>query len=102
MPGADGRAGMAAIVVDDGFDLKSFAEHLARRLPIYAVPVFVRLCDGLDATETFKQKKQQLIRQNFDPSIVSDPLLVRDPETGEYGQLDANAFARIAEGAIRL
>jgi fatty-acyl-CoA synthase len=102
VPGADGRAGMAAIVVDGGFDFKAFAEHLARRLPAYAIPLFVRLCDALDATETFKQKKQQLIREGSDPSIVSDPLLVRNPETGEYGQLDADVFARIAEGATRL
>ncbi len=34
--GADGRAGMAAVVVDDRFDLQEFGDHLARRLPAYA------------------------------------------------------------------
>src|SRR6201985_3022490 len=56
VPGADGRAGMAALVVGDEFDFKTFVEHLSRRLPVYAIPVFVRLCESLDATETFKQK----------------------------------------------
>jgi fatty-acyl-CoA synthase len=102
VPGADGRAGMAAIVADDGFDVEAFAGHLARRLPAYAIPVFVRLCDGLDATETFKQKKQQLIREGFDPAIVGDPLVVRDPETGDYRPVDIDVFARIAVGAVRL
>ena len=46
IPGADGRAGMAAIVVDDGFDFGAFAEHLSRRLPVYACPVFIRICTG--------------------------------------------------------
>jgi len=100
--GADGRAGMAAIVADEGFDFETFARHLSRRLPAYAIPVFVRLCDTLDATETFKQKKQQLIREGFDPAIVSDPLFLRDPESGAYRRLDSKAFALIAEGAIKL
>jgi fatty-acyl-CoA synthase len=55
--GADGRAGMAAIVIGEDFDFKTFAAHLARRLPAYAHPVFVRVSAELDSTETFKQKK---------------------------------------------
>jgi fatty-acyl-CoA synthase len=102
VPGSDGRAGMAAIVAGDGFDLKAFAEHLSRRLPIYAIPVFVRLCETLDATETFKQKKQQLIRNGFDPATVDGPLFVRDPGTGDYRPLDAAVHARIADGRIQL
>jgi fatty-acyl-CoA synthase len=102
VPGADGRAGMAAIVVADGFDFKTFAEHLSRRLPAYAIPVFVRLSKTLDATETFKQKKQQLIREGFDPSIVTDPLLLRDPASGDYCPIDRSLHARIVGGAIRL
>src|SRR5271165_6245405 len=102
VPGADGRAGMAAIVVADSFDLKAFAEHLSRRLPAYAIPVFVRFCRTLDATETFKQKKQQLIREGFDPQIVSDALFLKDPATGDYCPIDRDVHTRIAEGAIRL
>ena len=89
-------------VADDGFNFKALAEHLSRRLPIYAVPVFVRLCEVLDATETFKQKKQQLIREGFDPAFVSDPIFLRDPATGDYRPVDAAVHARLAEGAIRL
>jgi fatty-acyl-CoA synthase len=77
VPGADGRAGMAALVVDQSFDFGIFAEHLSRRLPAYGLPVYIRLCLVLDATETFKQKKQRLIREGFDPSVVSDPLFLR-------------------------
>ena len=70
VPGTDGRAGMAAIVVDDRFDFEDFARHLARRLPTYAQPVFIRISATLDATETFKQKKQQLVREGFDPAVA--------------------------------
>jgi fatty-acyl-CoA synthase len=100
--GADGRAGMASLVVDPNFDLRLFADHLSRRLPDYALPVFVRLCEALDITETFKRKKQRLIRDGFDPSVVGDPLFLRDPATGLYRQLDRTLHARIVQGAIRL
>jgi fatty-acyl-CoA synthase len=100
--GADGRAGMAAIVTDNSFDLAEFADHLARRLPAYACPVFIRLCAALDNTETFKQKKQDLIRAGFDPRHVTDPLFFRDPKSGDFLPLDADGYARLSEGAIRL
>ncbi|WP_407178375.1 long-chain-acyl-CoA synthetase [Bradyrhizobium sp. STM 3562] len=102
VPGADGRAGMAAIVPGDGFDFGTFADHLSCRLPAYALPVFVRFSSALDATETFKQKKQQLIREGFDPAIVRDPLFVKDPASGDYRVIDSAMYARIVEGAIRL
>jgi fatty-acyl-CoA synthase len=100
--GADGRAGMAAIVVDDRFDFDEFQDHISRRLPAYAHPVFLRICAALDTTETFKQKKQQLVREGFDPRFVTDPLFFRDPKSGAYRSIDATAYPRILEGSIRL
>ena len=102
IPGADGRAGMAAIVIDNRFDLGEFAEHLSRRLPAYACPVVIRICTSLDTTETFKQKKQELVREGFDPHRVTDPLFFREPKSGEYRPIDARAYARILDGSIRL
>jgi fatty-acyl-CoA synthase len=102
IPGADGRAGMAAIVIDNRFDLAEFAEHLSRRLPAYACPVMIRICASLDSTETFKQKKHDLVHDGFDPHRVTDPLFFREPKSGEYRPIDAPAYARILDGAIRL
>ena len=102
VPGADGRAGMAAIVAADGFGFEAFAAHLSRRLPAYAIPLFLRLSHTLDATETFKQKKHELVRDGFDPGRVSDPLFLRDPKSGCYRPLDTQLYAGIADGSIRL
>jgi fatty-acyl-CoA synthase len=101
VPGHDGRAGMTAIVVADGFDFEALADHLARRLPAYAHPLFLRISASLDSTETFKQKKQVLMREGFDPVAVSEPLCYREPRSGAYVPLDAQARAHIASGAIR-
>jgi len=102
VPGADGRAGMVAVVAGDGFDLAQFRNHLSRRLPAYACPVVIRFCAALDTTETFKQKKQQLAREGLDPRLVTDPLFFRDPKSGAYRALDAASYAKILDGAIRL
>jgi fatty-acyl-CoA synthase len=102
VPGADGRAGMATIVVDENFDFKTLSEHLAKRLPPYAHPLFLRISGALDATETFKQRKQQLIREGFDPARVNDVLYFRDPASTTYRRLDAASFANIARGIVRL
>jgi fatty-acyl-CoA synthase len=100
IPGADGRAGMAAIVVDGRFELTKFEDHLSRRLPTYACPVFLRICADLDITETFKQKKRELIREGFDPHLVSDPLFFQDTKLGTYRPLNADSYAAIVQGLI--
>ena len=100
--GADGRGGMVAVVVDDGFDLRTLQHHLLSRLPAYARPVVIRVCAALDTTETFKQKKQDLIRDGFDPRLVKDPIFFKDPGSGGYLPLDEAVFERILDGSIRL
>lgn len=102
VPGTDGRAGMAAIVVKEGFDFKTFAEHLSGRLPPYAIPVFVRVCKTLEMTETFKQKKQQLLDEGFDPARITDPLFLKDPADGHYHPVDRAVYTRIVKGLTRL
>ncbi len=102
LPGTDGRAGMVAIVTGDGFDLGKLRDHLSRRLPAYACPVLVRICATLDSTETFKQKKHELVREGFDPTRVKDPLFVLDVNLGFYRPIDAEAYAQLMDGALRL
>src|ERR1700742_39686 len=74
VPGMDGRAGMAALVVDGAFDITTLAEKLEGHLAPYARPVFLRLQPQIDVTGTFKQRKVDLVREGFDPSTISDPL----------------------------
>jgi fatty-acyl-CoA synthase len=102
VPGADGRAGMAAIVIDKDFDFKTLAEHLSHRLPAYAHPLFLRIMDALSTTETFKHKKHQLVREGFDPADVTDPLYFKDAQTGLYRPLDHAVHAAVADGSLRL
>ena len=91
VPGREGRAGMAALVVEDpaAFDLAGFREHLASHLPDYARPLFVRFQGHLDLTGTFKQRKVELVKDGFDPSAVKDAIYYSDPAAQAFTRLDA-------------
>jgi fatty-acyl-CoA synthase len=102
VPGADGRAGMAALVVDAGFDLTDFREQLERRLPSYARPIFLRLLPALETTGTFKPRKQDLIDAGFDPARIGEALYVDDQRACAYVPLDRALYESICSGAFRL
>jgi len=102
VPGADGRAGTAALVVNGEFDLAAFRAEVATRLPPYARPVFLRIVSTLEATATFKPRKQDLVQAGFDPARVSDPLYFDDPRSQRYVPLDAALFAAISKGELRI
>ncbi len=99
VPGNDGKAGMAAIEAGEKFALPGLKAHLASRLPAYARPLFLRLVPSLEVTETFKQKKQHLAAEGFDPSAIADDLFADDGES--YVTLDAPLYARISSGLMR-
>jgi fatty-acyl-CoA synthase len=101
VPGADGRAGTAALVVDAEFDLAVFRADVARRLPAYARPVFLRLLRTLESTGTFKPRKQDLVQAGFDPARINDPLYFDDPRAQAYVPLDAALHAAISAGTVR-
>jgi fatty-acyl-CoA synthase len=102
VPNADGRAGMAALVVGAGFDLAELRRTVAAALPAYARPVFVRIVAALEITGTFKLRNQELARQGYDLSSVSDALYLDDATRGEYVRLDAAIYRRIMSGELRL
>jgi fatty-acyl-CoA synthase len=102
VPGADGRAGTAALVVDAEFDLAAFRADVALRLPAYARPVFLRLLETIESTGTFKPRKQELMEAGFDPSRIKDKLYFDDPRTQAYVPLDAALYAAISGGTVRI
>jgi fatty-acyl-CoA synthase len=102
VPGKDGRAGMAALVVTADFDPQTLAQRLEGRLPAYARPVFLRLMPEMEITGTFKQRKVDLMKGGFDPRIIANPLYVLDPQTLRYKPLDAKTFDDIAAGRVNL
>lgn len=101
VPGADGRAGMAALTLTDGagtLDLDTFSEYVQRELPAYARPVFLRVEAEIDVTGTFKMVKGKLRDEGYDLERVSDPLYVLKPGAHRYERLDRDFAQRLARG----
>jgi fatty-acyl-CoA synthase len=102
--GADGRAGMAAIVPRSfaGFAADAFYRHVTAHLPAYACPLFVRLVATMDETGTLKLRKAQLQADGFDPDCITDPLLVRVDAEATYAPLTRERYRQILAEPSRL
>ncbi|XP_071583237.1 long-chain fatty acid transport protein 3 [Heliangelus exortis] len=104
VPGHEGRAGMAALVLRPGchLDGPGLYRHLEQLLPPYARPRFLRLQEHLEMTETFKQQKVRLAREGCDPSRVPDPLFLLDEATRAYVPLSPALWAGVLDGRLRI
>lgn len=102
LPGAEGRAGMAAIGANGDLDLEELRSHLVSRLPSYARPVFLRLQPEVEVTGTFKYSKTELVKQGYNPAATDDPVFFHHPETQAFVRLDRDLYSRIQSGGLRL
>lgn len=104
LPHLDGRAGMAALCLDDAapLDGRALADHFSAQLPAYAVPVFLRRVGALETTATFKTRKQTLRDEGCDPGLVPDPLFVLLDRARGYEPLTPTLWAGIQSGSLRL
>jgi fatty-acyl-CoA synthase len=100
--GTEGRAGMVAAVVREDFDLSAFRQHLVECLPDYARPLFLRVLAKIEATETFKQKKQDLLRDSYDPNATTDLIYFNDSVQQSFVKVDAELFVTIQSRKVRL
>jgi len=104
VPGAEGRAGMALVVLRNGeeFDPRAYYRFVATTLPNYAQPLFVRLAASMDVTGTLKHSKRRLQAEGYDPGEGSDPIYFRDDSAATYVLVDASLRRRIESGQIRI
>lgn len=102
IPGTDGRAGTAALTLDEGanFDGKAYAEALTGSLPSYAVPLFIRIIEQVEETSTFKVRKTDLKKDGYDTSRFDDPLYVLSSKNCEYVPYYDGAEKDVAAGSV--
>ena len=102
IPGTDGRAGMAALTLQDGvdtLDLDRFSEFVKENLPSYAVPVFLRIQPDIDVTGTFKMLKGDLRKQGYDINMTDDPIFVMKSGAATYSPMDSDYLALIRDSS---
>jgi fatty-acyl-CoA synthase len=102
VPGTEGRAGMAALVVAADFDLAELRRALRERLPDYARPLIIRIVTALELTGTFKLRKTELALEGYDPARVRDALYLDDAGRGAYVPLDAQRYSQLQAGRLRI
>ena len=102
IPGEDGRAGMASLVTGDNFSINGLYEHLSGQLPKYSIPVFIRIAKEIEITGTFKYKKNDLVKDGFDPSVVKDKMYFASLNQNNYIDLDQDSFQKISDKEVKL
>lgn len=104
IPNTNGRAGMASIRLDcetNEFDFKNLYAELRKELPAYAVPIFLRISDGMEVTGTFKHKKAPLKDAGFDLNKQDNPVYVWLPGSDTYVPLSQGLQEQIENGEYR-
>ena len=96
---------MAAVVLKDhstGLDMKRFYDYVIQNLPTYACPKFLRIMPDMHITSTFKHRKTDLVKEGFDPNLVSDPLYFLETDKETYIPLDDLTMRKIVAGRAKL
>lgn len=102
VPGAEGRAGMAAIPDPERkVDVSKMYNGMVDKLPSYARPIFLRFVDEIDLTATFKLKKRDLQKEGFNPELVKDKLFMMDSKSRTYLPLTKEMYNNIVNGNTR-
>ena len=105
LPGYDGRAGCAAIVLDREVDsqvLESIAGHVHKQLPKYAVPIFLRVTKEIQATGNNKQQKHVLRSQGVHPGKVDRGDMVYWLKGDTYAEFQPGDWDAIEAGQVKL
>ena len=98
VPGADGRAGMVSITLNDDvaeLNVEDFAKFVQDALPNYAVPVFIRVDAEIDVTGTFKMLKGELRQQGFNTENIDGPVFVMKNGEKTYSPMDQEYLEKI-------
>jgi acyl-CoA synthetase (AMP-forming)/AMP-acid ligase II len=106
LPGHDGRAGCAAVILDTteptAKDLESLAMLAINSLPRYAVPIFLRSVREVQATGNNKQQKHVLRTQGVDPDQIPVEDKIYWLQNGTYVPFERKDWNGLNAGKVRL
>jgi acyl-CoA synthetase (AMP-forming)/AMP-acid ligase II len=108
IPKHDGRAGCAALLVEDpgSFDFAGLLRHARAQLPKYAVPVFVRVVAESAKIHNNKQNKVELRAEGVDPEKVGtrtkDRILWCPPGESGYFDFGKGEWESLETGQVTL
>lgn len=103
IPHCDGKAGMAVIAdPNNTIDLANLYQECNRRLPAFAIPLFVRVTNKIELTGSFKLSKTSLEKEGFDVHKIKDVVYFIDRKKSTYVPLDRHVYEEIQSGKLQL
>ena len=100
----EGKAGMAAIKLNPSmkFEIDDFSQFIIDVLPIYSIPVFIRICENLELTGPYKIKKTNLRREGYDIKSINDILYLWNQKNKKYVLFNNALFQKLIDGQLRV
>ena len=97
VPGTDGRAGMAALLLKEGasFNIATVSAMVETELATYARPIFIRILPEQQLTGTFKLQKGDLREAAFHPDKCTDDIYVWKPGATGYEKMDSAFYEKV-------
>lgn len=103
VPSHEGRAGCVAVPKAGGpIDFPKLSQHVAKTLPKYAQPLFIRIVDKTETNGTEKQLKVALRNQGVDPDVVQDQVWWLHPREKVYVPFNRQDWDDLKAGKHRL
>lgn len=103
VPNCEGKAGMVTILDPKReVNLNDFLTVMRRCLAPFAIPVFLRIVDVIEATGTYKLPKVALQKEAYDFDVVKDPLYVLNAKENRYDKITSESYKEIMAGAYKL
>lgn len=102
VPSCEGKAGMLAIGQQTELDFKKLIKEMKTKLAPFAIPVFIRIVDQIEATGTFKLPKVSLQRQGYNISKLDDPIYLVDLKQNDCHRLTEELYSKLMSGEVKL
>jgi fatty-acyl-CoA synthase len=103
VPGRDGKAGMACVVLNDPDAPVPWTDMAIAMgmLERYARPLFCRVAKAIPTTTTFKYQKARLAKEGIDPHLCPEPIFLLDDPSSPT-RIDDAVLAGIVRGEYKL
>jgi citronellyl-CoA synthetase len=103
IPGTEGRAGMVSFIVkgEEKFDFNKFSEFVNEKIPVYAIPVFLRIKKEFATTATDKIQKVKLKQEGYNINKIEDPIYIQLPRSSTYVPLTKEIYEGIMAGKYK-
>ena len=93
-----------AAILDPGrsLDLMALAKGMAKVLPPYARPLFIRIVSKIDLTGTYKLRKVDYQKEGFDLGKITDEIYFMEPSSQCYVPFTPNLQKKLESGELRI